>query len=87
MKLGGEDDSVLIVNDRLRLCGIPADAHRYEVNGRTPVQWFIDRYRVTRDKQSGIVNNPNAWFADETAFIAAVLPRRPSFRRDRTDCR
>ena len=72
MKLGGEDDSVLIVNDRLRLCGIPADAHRYEVNGRTPVQWFIDRYRVTRDKQSGIVNNPNAWFADETAFIAAV---------------
>ena len=72
MRLVGEGDSVLIVNDRLRLSGIPADAHRYEVNGRTPLGWFIDRYRVTTDKESGIVNDPNAWFPDEASFIAAV---------------
>ena len=72
MRLSGESDSVLIVNDRLRLSGIPADAHRYEVNGRTPIGWFIDRYRVTTDKESGITNDPNAWFPDEGAFIAAV---------------
>ena len=72
MRLAGKRDSVLIVNDRLHLSGIPADAHRYEVNGRTPLQWFIDRYRVTKDRHSGIVNDPNAWFADEAAFIMAV---------------
>ena len=72
MRLAGDGDSVLVVNDRLRLSGIPADAHRYEVNGRTPLGWFIDRYRVTTDKESGITNDPNAWFADEAAFIAAV---------------
>ena len=72
MRLVGEGDSVLIVNDRLRLSGIPADAHRYEVNGRTPLGWFIDRYRVTTDKESGITNDPNAWFPDEAAFIEAV---------------
>ena len=72
MRLDGEGDSILIVNDRLRLAGIPAGAHRYEVNGRTPLQWFIDRYRISRDKQSRITNDPNAWFADEAAFIAAV---------------
>ncbi len=72
MRLAGEGESVLIVNDRLRLSGIPADAHRYEVNGRTPLGWFIDRYRVTMDKESGITNDPNAWFSDEAAFIAAV---------------
>ena len=72
MRLVGEDDSVLVVNDRLRLFGIPADAHRYEVNGRTPLSWFIDRYRVSTDKESGITNDPNAWFPDEAAFIAAV---------------
>ncbi len=72
MRLAGDADSVLVVNDRLRLSGIPADAHRYEVNGRTPLGWFIDRYRVTTDKESGITNDPNAWFADEAAFIAAV---------------
>ena len=72
MRLVGEGDSVLVVNDRLRLSGIPADAHRYEVNGRSPLGWFIDRYRVTTDKESGIVNDPNAWFPDEAAFIAAM---------------
>ena len=72
MRLVGDGDSVLVVNDRLRLSGIPADAHRYEVNGRSPLGWFIDRYRITTDKESGIVNDPNAWFADEAAFIAAV---------------
>ena len=72
MRLVGEGDSVLVVNDRLRLSGIPSDAHRYEVNGRTPLGWFIDRYRITTDKESGIVNDPNAWFPDEAAFIATV---------------
>ena len=72
MRLVGQGGSVLVVNDRLRLSGIPADAHRYEVNGRTPLGWFIDRYRVSTDKESGIVNDPDAWFADEVAFITAV---------------
>ena len=72
MRLAGDGDSVLVVNDRLRLSGIPPDAHRYEVNGRTPLGWFIDRYRVATDKESGITNDPNAWFSDEVDFIAAV---------------
>lgn len=72
MGLAGENSSVLVVNDHLRLAGIPPEAHRYQVNGRTPLGWFIDRYRVTTDKHSGIRNDPNAWFADEAAFIAAV---------------
>lgn len=72
MGLAGENNSVLVVNDHLRLAGIPPEAHRYQVNGRTPLGWLIDRYRVTTDKHSGIRNDPNAWFADEAAFIAAV---------------
>ena len=72
MRLAGENNSVLVVNDHLRLAGIPPEAHRYQVNGRTPLGWFIDRYRVTTDKHSGIRNDPNAWFADADGFIAAV---------------
>lgn len=30
----------------------------YRVNGRTPVEWIVDRYRVTTDEESGIVNDP-----------------------------
>ena len=52
--------SELIINDHIRLTSIPAEAHQYEVNGRTPLEWLIDRYRITQDNHSGIVNDPNA---------------------------
>ena len=72
MRLAGEGESVLIVNDRLRLSGIPPDAHRYEVNGRTPSRLVHRPLSRHEDKESGITNDPNAWFSDEAAFIAAV---------------
>ena len=31
---------------------------RYAVNGRTPVQWFADRYTFRTHKESGITNYP-----------------------------
>ena len=71
MRFADDEKSVLIVNEHIRLAGIPPDAHRYEVNGRTPLGWFIDRYRVVQDKASGIVNDPNAWFDDPRDLIAA----------------
>ena len=67
-----EEKAVLIVNDHIRLSGIPAEAHRYEVNGRTPLAWFIDRYRIKRDTKSGIVNDPNGWFKDPRDLITAL---------------
>ena len=72
------EKTTLIVNDHVQLCGIPAEAHRYEVNGRTPIGWFIDRYRVTRDSRSGILNDPNGWFTERTdknGFVGASGPR------------
>ena len=53
------------------MAGIPPEAHLYEVNGRTPLEWFIDRYRIVQDKQSGIVNDPNAWFDASRDLIVA----------------
>ncbi len=67
-----EERTVLIVNEHVRLAGIPPEAHEYVVNGRTPLEWFIDRYRVKTDKRSGIVNDPNAWFDDPRDLIAAI---------------
>ena len=72
MRFADEDKTELIVNDHVRLAGIPAEAHRYEVNGRSPLGWFIDRYRITRDKESGIANDPNGWFDDPRDLIAAI---------------
>ena len=72
MRFADDEKTELIVNDHLRLRNIPAAAHRYQVNGRTPLEWFIDRYWIRQDKESGIVNDPNGWFDDPRDLIAAI---------------
>ncbi len=72
MKFADEARSILIINEQIQLKGIPPEAHGYVVNGRTPLEWFIDRYRITKDKHSGIVNDPNAWFGNPRDLIAAI---------------
>ena len=71
MRFADDGRTVLAVNDHLHLAGIPPEGHEYEVNGRTPIEWFIDRYRIVRDAQSGIVNDPNGWFDDPRDLVAA----------------
>ena len=38
---------------------------KYQVNGRTPLEWLIDRYKFTTDKDSGITNNPNEHMTEQ----------------------
>ena len=67
-----ETKTTLIINEHIRLSGIPEEAHRYVVNGRTPLEWFIDRYKITRDKESGILNDPNGWFKNPQDLVTAI---------------
>ena len=62
----------LIINEHVCLSGIPEEAHRYVVNGRTPLEWFINRYKITEDKKSGILNDPNGWFENPRDLITAI---------------
>ena len=71
MRFADAEKTVLIVNDHIRLENIPAEAHRYVVNGRTPLEWFIDRYRIKTDTRSGILNDPNGWFDAPRDLITA----------------
>lgn len=57
----GHDRSVLEINTRCRLVGIPDEAHTYIVSGRSPLQWAIDTLRYRHDTDSGISNDPNKW--------------------------
>ena len=72
MRFADDEQTTLIVNEYVRLSGIPAEAHRYVVNGKTPLGWFIDRYQITKDTDSGIVNDPNGWFANSRDLITAI---------------
>ena len=64
--------TTLILNEHVQLAGIPEAAHRYVINGRTPLEWFVDRYKITQDKDSGIINDPNGWFADPRDIVTAI---------------
>ena len=43
------------------LAGIPHKAHEHLVGARPALECLLDRYRVTTDKVSGIVNNSIDW--------------------------
>ena len=63
----------LIINEHVQVTGIPEEAHRYVVNGRTPLEWLINRYKITTpEKNNGILNDPNAWFENPRDLITAI---------------
>ena len=51
----------IIYNDTCTLSEIPDEAYEYIVNGKSAIEWIMERYAVTTDKDSGIVNDPNDW--------------------------
>ncbi len=67
--------SALRVNEWFTLGNIPLQAHEYVVNGRTPLEWIIDRYRIKTDKASGIVHDPNKWFEETGDNIVSMIKR------------
>ena len=48
-------------NDSCTLSEIPEEAYEYIVNGKSAIEWLMERYAVTTDKDSGIVNDANDW--------------------------
>lgn len=67
-----DDHTVLIYNENLVIKDIPEAAQRYTVNGRSPLEWVIDRYQVKIDKASGIVNDPNEYSEDPRYIVDLI---------------
>lgn len=60
LEFGPKKDKTRIkYNGHLTLKGIPEEAYEYQVNGRSALEWVIDRYQVKTDKESLITNDPN----------------------------
>ncbi len=69
------DRSTLHVTPYVTLHSIPDEAHTYVVNGRTPLEWAMDRLHIRQDKESGIVNDPNAWWVHNPSSLVTHLQR------------
>lgn len=55
-----EKDTV-IYNNKIRIKNIPVDAYDYIVNGKSALEWVMERQGVSTHKDSGIVNDANDW--------------------------
>lgn len=69
-----EDRTTIIFNQFVTLKGIPESAYEYVVNGKSAIEWIMERYAVTTDKDSGINNDPNEW-SDDPRYIVDLVKR------------
>ncbi len=66
---GVDEDGKAIKHDKTRieynakviLTDIPLEAYTYIVNGKSAIEWVMERQSVTTHKDSGIVNDANDW--------------------------
>jgi predicted helicase len=56
-----EQKDTIIYNSYLTISNIPAKAYEYIVNGKSAIEWVMERYAITTHKESGIKNDPNDW--------------------------
>jgi len=56
----GQFDTI-IYNSQITISGIPMKAYEYIINGKSAIEWIMERYQVTTHKESGIRNDPNDW--------------------------
>lgn len=55
-------------NDHIAITKIPKKAFDYVVNGKSTIDWVIERYQKTIDKDSLIENNPNHYAGGKYVF-------------------
>lgn len=71
------DKSIIHYNAGITIENIPAEAYEYVVNGKSAIEWIMERYAVTTDKKSGITNDPNDWAKEheDEKYILNLLLR------------
>ena len=47
------DKSTILYNDSIKIENVPEEAYEYVVNGKSAIEWILDRYQVKTDKASG----------------------------------
>lgn len=70
----GQKDTI-IYNSSIRIENIPDEAYEYIVNGKSAIEWIMERYQVKIDPSSLIKNDPNDWSRehDNPRYILDLL--------------
>ena len=68
-----DDKRTIIFNNDITIENIPQEAYNYVINGKSAIDWIMERYAVTIDKNSKIVNDPNQWSEDPRYVLDLLL--------------
>ena len=55
------DKRIIHYNAGITIENIPLEAYDYVVNGKSAIEWVMERYAVKKDPASLITNDPNDW--------------------------
>jgi predicted helicase len=55
------DKTIIVYNHRITIEEIPLEAYDYIVNGKSAIDWVMERQVIKTDKASGIINDANDW--------------------------
>ena len=69
-----DDKRTIIFNNDITIENIPQEAYNYIINGKSAIEWIMERYAVTIDKNSKIVNDPNQW-SENPRYVLDLLLR------------
>ncbi len=58
----------ILYNKNIAITKIPQKAFEYVINGKSAIDWVIERYSITTDKDSLIENNPNDYAGGQYVF-------------------
>ena len=69
-----DDKRTIIFNEFIRIENIPLVAYDYVINGKSAIEWVMERYSITTNSDSGILNDPNQW-SENPRYIFDLLLR------------
>lgn len=72
-KSGHKDKTTIIYNDHITISNIPLETYEYVVNGKSALEWVMDRQVVKVDKASGIVSDANCYGSETVGHAAYPL--------------
>ena len=71
MKFIKKDKTKVFYNSYITIENIPLDAYKYIVNRKPALEWVMERMSVTRDKNSGNLNDVNDY--------ANIVKKNPAY--------
>ena len=66
------DKTTIQFNPYITISNIPDKAYDYVINGKSAIEWVMERYAITVDKASGIVDDPNNYSDKKYIFNLLV---------------